>query len=569
MGHQAADGAFFTRPEAARLLAELALDEMDVERFSNAAEWPKLKAADLACGSGMLLNAWIEAVKERMRAEGAHEEQCSTWHRMAVEEFVSGLDINPVSLQLAAGRFTLGNLEIDYRKMGLYALDHGKTPSGAVRLGALELLGDDEIVGAAPDRFDWAHDHIVHPDVKASLRGTRCVIMNPPFSDNVKRNRNLEPSVKKRMQERELALRDRVAASDVDAGAVIDTNSISTFFTPLAEKLLSADSGVIAKIMPLTACTGTSGAEERRLLASRFRIRHIVMCHDPKNINLSQKTAINEGMLIATRKGRGEEDPTTFVKLSRYPRNGDDAARIARAIANGEWDAIGTACNWPAERMRAGDWSPIQWYDSGLATATHDIIQATGMKRAVDLYAFGSGRSIRDDFEKVPASEEKTDDIWIFSSIAEPLRTTFDGEPDARWRVKPVERRRRRARAGLTDEHLEKASHVLAALSYSTTSPRTTAQYCRSKSIGTVYGPIATADQTEAKALNVIWNSTPTLLQLLSMRSKKATYPQWSIHQLKGVRIPARVKEPNVIEVLAKIHDERAVRSIEEATVEA
>ena len=191
MGHQAADGAFFTRPEAARLLAELALDEMDVERFSNAAEWPKLKTADLACGSGMLLNAWIEAVKERMRAEGAHEEQCSTWHRMAVEGLASGLDKNPVSLQLAAGRFTLGNLEIDYRKMELYALEHGKTASGAVRLGALELLGDDEFVGAAPDTFDWADDHIVHPDVKASLRGTRCVIMNPPYSDNVKRNRNL------------------------------------------------------------------------------------------------------------------------------------------------------------------------------------------------------------------------------------------------------------------------------------------------------------------------------------------------------------------------------------------
>ena len=60
----------------------------------------------------------------------------------------------------------------------------------------------------------------------------------------------------------------------------------------------------------------------------------------------------------------------------------------------------------------------------------------------------------------------------------------------------------------------------------------------------------------------MIWNSTPTLLQLLSMRSKKATYPQWSIHQLKGVRIPARVKEPNVIEVLAKIHDELAGQEI-------
>ena len=77
-----------------------------------------------------------------------------------------------------------------------------------------------------------------------------------------------------------------------------------------------------------------------------------------------------------------------------------------------------------------------------------------------------------------------------------------------------------------------------------------------------MYVPIATADQTEAKALNVIWNSTPTLLQLLSMRSKKATYPQWSIHQLEGVRIPARVKDPHVAAVLAKIHDEFAGQEI-------
>ena len=70
MGHQAADGAYFTRPEAARLLAELALDQMEVTNWNDPAGWPKLKAADLACGSGALLHAWIEGVKDRMRAQG-------------------------------------------------------------------------------------------------------------------------------------------------------------------------------------------------------------------------------------------------------------------------------------------------------------------------------------------------------------------------------------------------------------------------------------------------------------------------------------------------------------------
>ena len=108
MGHQAADGAYFTRPEAARLLAELALDEMPVKRFSQPGEWLKLKATDLACGSGTLLNAWIESVKDRIRAEGGDEKQCAAWHKKAVEQLTTGLDINPVSLQMAAGRFILG-----------------------------------------------------------------------------------------------------------------------------------------------------------------------------------------------------------------------------------------------------------------------------------------------------------------------------------------------------------------------------------------------------------------------------------------------------------------------------
>ena len=562
MGHQAADGAYFTRPEAARLLAELALDQTSVGRFSDPREWLKLKATDLACGSGTLLDAWIESGKDRIRAEGGDEDRCAMWHKKAVEQLTAGLDINPVSLQMAAGRFILGDLSVDYRKISLYELAHGRTSDGDVRLGTLELLGDDEIVGPPPEQFDWEDDDVVDPDTKAALANTRVVLTNPPFSDNTKRNRNVDDDTKTAMQLREKALRDRLLASDEPAGRLIDINSISTFFTPLIHCVLDADAGVLAKILPMTACTAASGEQERQFLASRFWIKFVVMCHDPKNINLSQETNINECLLIATRRGAGEGRPTTFVKLSRFPVKTADARAIAAALRDGDFDAIGRATEWPADRVEAGDWSPIQWYDTGLATATHDILQASDIKRVGDLYAFGSGRSIRDEFEKVPTGEEKSDDILIFSSIAEPLRTALHGDPDARWRVKPDERRRRRARAGLSDLHLEKASHVVAALSFSTTSSRTTAQYCSSKSIGTVYVPIATAHQAEAKALNVIWNSTPTLLQLLSMRSKKATYPQWSIGQLEGVRIPVRVKHRKVAEVLAKIHDELAAQEI-------
>ena len=266
--------------------------------------------------------------------------------KKAVEQLTAGLDINPVSLQMAAGRFILGDLSVDYRKISLYELAHGRTSDGHLRLGTLELLGDDEIVGAPPEKFDWDDDDVVDPDTKAALANTRVVLINPPFSYNMTRNRNVDGDTKTAMQFREKALRDRLLASDRIAGRSIDVNSIRTFFTPLVHCVLDRADGVLAKIVPMTACTAASGAQEREFLASRFWIKYVVMCHDPKNINLSQETNINECLLIGTRRGAGEGNPTTFVKLSRYPLNTDDARAIAAALRDGNFDAVGRAIEW-------------------------------------------------------------------------------------------------------------------------------------------------------------------------------------------------------------------------------
>ena len=67
LGNQASDGAFFTRQSAARLLAELALDATGETAWTDRRTWRRLKMADLACGSGTLLNAYLEAVKNRIR----------------------------------------------------------------------------------------------------------------------------------------------------------------------------------------------------------------------------------------------------------------------------------------------------------------------------------------------------------------------------------------------------------------------------------------------------------------------------------------------------------------------
>ena len=559
MGHQAADGAYFTRPEAARLLAELALDQMPVKSFSNPQEWLKLKATDLACGSGTLLNAWIESVKDRIRAEGGDENQCATWHKKAVEQLTAGLDINPVSLQMAAGRFILGNLSVDYRKIALYELAHGRTSDGQVRLGTLELLGDDEIVGAAPDTFVWEDDDVVDPDTKAALANTKVVLTNPPFSDRIKRNQNVDDETKHAMQQREVDIRNRLLASDETAGRLIDTKSISTFFTPLIDCVLDRDDGVLAKILPMTACTTVSGRKERQFLASRFWIKYIVMCHDPKNINLSQETDINECLLIGTRRGAGERKPTTFVNLSRYPLNTDDARAIAAALRYGNFDAIGRKTEWPADQVEAGDWSPVQWYAGALATVCNHLRKNGRLATAESLYQFSAqGANVWHCFEPMKDNARTHGQLGILTSIAEKRRSYLVGTADEVWQIMPVEKRDKRGGKDLVPKYIDEQGWMLAAQRFRTTNSRTASQYTAEPALGMAYVAIRTDTPDEAKTLNLLWNSTPVLIQLLGMRTGTAAYIHWSGTQLRGVKLPAEAREPNLVRALAGVHEELA-----------
>ncbi|MYJ00924.1 MAG: hypothetical protein F4102_01075, partial [Chloroflexi bacterium] len=87
--------------------------------------------------------AILTEMKRRAREQGANEDELVDLQKLAVEETIKGLDINPVSLQLAASQLTAGNREIRYRQMGLHLMPYGPSPDNpaVVQGGTLELLG--------------------------------------------------------------------------------------------------------------------------------------------------------------------------------------------------------------------------------------------------------------------------------------------------------------------------------------------------------------------------------------------------------------------------------------------
>ena len=153
MGDQASDGAYFTIPTCAVLLAELGVEALNETDWANPATWGKDRSGvfDPTCGSGTLLVAWGEAIKRRAKADSAGEADLEELHAQLVSETLMGLDINAVSLQLAGSQLTLGDPRVQYDHMNLWEMPYGWEGSGnqhaPANAGTLEVLADKRIAG--------------------------------------------------------------------------------------------------------------------------------------------------------------------------------------------------------------------------------------------------------------------------------------------------------------------------------------------------------------------------------------------------------------------------------------
>ena len=123
------------------------------------AVWRAHKTVDLACGSGTLLAATLTDMKRRAREQGADEDQLAALQKLAWRRPIKGLDINPVSLQLAASQLTAGNHNISYRQMGLHLMPYGPQPHdpGRVAVGTRGAYHPEVVQDGYPDRQNGSH----------------------------------------------------------------------------------------------------------------------------------------------------------------------------------------------------------------------------------------------------------------------------------------------------------------------------------------------------------------------------------------------------------------------------
>ena len=562
MGNQASDGAYFTRPVAASIAARLTLDACGEVDWRDSAAWEAHKTVDLACGSGTLLAAMLTDMKRRAREQGASETEIGDLQKLAVEETIKGLDINPVSLQLAAAQLTAGNQEIRYRQMGLHLMPYGPQPDNPAQVsaGTLELLGQKAIVaregelGLTDDRIAsqsvWnQRDDAELEDAVEAVKDARVIIMNPPFTNRSKMGEKFPEAIQRALRERIDQVRALLAQADPELKNLATQNSVRPNFVSLADHCIPQDNGVMAMINPTIALTSTSGSEERHILSQRYHVHTILTCHQPGNVNLSQNTGINESIIVLRRHEAGVKPPTRFISLDQLPVDDDAVADLHRSLLECEQGPIpngwGEVSYWPAERIAEDDWTPAIWRSAELAAATYVYASRQDMQSIEQENIYAARQRVR-EFCKVAGASDEDGFALLYSKGADG-QTKISAMPDRYYR--PKDPASKRCMQGVNNLKA-RVGHLLITDGQNSSTARLTAVASDTKYVGMSWMPVAGFSPEASKGIAVFLNSTPGRLQLMRNAGRTLVFPMYMPGAYANIRIP-NVKDARIRQILA------------------
>lgn len=340
---------FYTLPSSAALLAELAVSRLDVD-WADAEEVKKLRIADLACGTGVLLSAAYRAVAARHRRAGGDDEEL---HRSMMEDALIGADIMPAATHLTASMLSSAHPTVTFGNTQVYTMPYGrqdKKSGGAIAIGSLDLIESDttralfstgpQIVrgtGADATAEDF-RELVLRPET-ADL-----VIMNPPFTRPTNHAGLYQVPVPsfagfatsaEEQAHMSVALKRIRGLLTQPAG---DGNAgLASNFIDLAHQKVKPG-GVLALVLPLAVVSGESWVGARRLLARHYSDVVVITLAAAGQFAtaFSADTGMGEALIVAVKRKKpikaDEADaPAVYVNLRERPRSTVDATEIARA----------------------------------------------------------------------------------------------------------------------------------------------------------------------------------------------------------------------------------------------
>ena len=350
---------FYTRPAAATLLAELAVEMMKTP-WDNPEEIARQRICDLACGTGTLITAAYRAVGARHRRRGGDD---TAIHRQMMEQAIIGADIVPAATHLTTSMLAMAHPTVRFEQTHVHLLPYGaqkdsgrkasKLPPYA--LGALDLTNKQYGTGLFEDTGITVHHGtkdlaVVRKEGEGwsetfllKHRSMDLVIMNPPFTRPTNHEATAAPVPSfaglgtEADEQAAMSKLLRGIRKSVKSPAGHGNAGLASNFLDIAHAKVRLG-GVLAMVMPLSLVQGNSWKGGRTLLTQEYEEKTVIglAAAAVKDKSFSADTEMGEVLITArrrTEKGTREEpDQITFVALRERPRSATDAAGLANAI---------------------------------------------------------------------------------------------------------------------------------------------------------------------------------------------------------------------------------------------
>ena len=166
--------AYYTRPEAATLLADLTMSGCDDDTWRDPDKIRKIRIADFACGSGSLLHAAY-----------AHMINCSPLdleciHPELMSECFWAADIFPIATHFAVSSLSSMFPSTTFDDCRIYTRRLGVDDSGGYHLGSLDLIDElEQLVDVGTMQAGRGRRQVKG----ATLQNNSCdyIVMNPPY----------------------------------------------------------------------------------------------------------------------------------------------------------------------------------------------------------------------------------------------------------------------------------------------------------------------------------------------------------------------------------------------------
>ena len=515
------DGSFYTSTAAAVLLASLALREQDAD-WSDPNAVAALRTCDPACGTGTLLMAAAERIRDLRNAVGKSSPEDEEALGLAlVEDVLWGYDSNLTATHMAASTVGMLSPSTQFSHINIHRVRLGVFKD-VPYVGSLEFLTGQARLAEWPDLAERVED-----DEAASMPPPMdLVIMNPPFTRDSLRYDQFSIAG-------ELAVKGR--EKNLFGATTAHLAGNSGAFLVLADHLCRADESTIATVLPLSGITDKSGSEVRKLLASRYHIETIVSSHDPERIFFSENTNIVRRWNVSDSK-----PPTRVVNLARNPATPLEALNIAALVERAD-DPGGqpprdfTIQKVDAERIARGDWFAVNFLSPFLVQSYRRLSEENPTKVATvplsRLAAVGpAGQRIRDAYTRqtMPTKSGRRA-LWHHKTE---ITRSMAAETDVYIEPKEAEIEKAERYWGLR-------SNLLVPTQLRLNLARVAAVMLPESAVGSRWVPCRPNALHISKSLCLYLNSTPGLLSLLGERDNRVpSYPSFSLDTLRSVPVP-------------------------------